>query len=108
MTIFQGSGGQIIKAWADFNGSSENIRASYNVSSISDNGNAQYTANFTTSMSGANYCALGSSIGSHQGGYHSTVTADAALKQAGSCRFKMRHMNDQSYELYSVNIAVID
>lgn len=108
MAILQPSGGQTVKAWAEFHGESESIRGSYNISSISDNGTAQYTANFTTSMGDANYCAVGGSIGSHASGYHSTTTGDGVQKASGSCRFKMRHMNDQSYELYSVNFMAID
>ena len=34
------------------------IRASYNVSSIADNGVGDYTVNFTTAMVDANYCAV--------------------------------------------------
>jgi hypothetical protein len=35
------------------------IRASGNVSSITDNGTGDYTINFTTAMPDANYCAIG-------------------------------------------------
>ena len=44
------------KAWVNFNGTGTvAIRASYNVSSITDNGTGQYTVNFTTAMPDANY-----------------------------------------------------
>ena len=47
------------RAWVNFNGTGTvAIRASGNVSSITDNGVGLYTANFTTSMPDANYCAL--------------------------------------------------
>jgi hypothetical protein len=36
------------------------IRASFNVSSITDNGTGDYTVNFTTAMSDANYSISGS------------------------------------------------
>ena len=46
----------IAKAWVNFNGTSTvAIRASYNVSSITDNGTGDYTVNFTTAMVDANY-----------------------------------------------------
>jgi hypothetical protein len=49
------------KAWVNFNGTSTvAIRASYNVSSITDNGVGNYTVNFTTAMADANYCVQGS------------------------------------------------
>jgi hypothetical protein len=34
------------------------IRASFNVSSITDNGTGDYTINFTNSFSDTNYCSL--------------------------------------------------
>lgn len=44
------------RAWVNFNGTSTvAIRASGNVSSITDNGTGNYTVNFTTAMSDANY-----------------------------------------------------
>ena len=45
----------LCKAWVNFNGTSTvAIRASYNVSSITDNGTGDYTVNFTTAMADAN------------------------------------------------------
>ena len=44
------------KAWVNFNGTGTvAIRADGNVSSITDNGTGSYTANFTSSMTDANY-----------------------------------------------------
>ena len=46
------------RAWVNFNGTGfVAIRASGNVSSITDNGVGDYTVNFTTAMPDANYCA---------------------------------------------------
>jgi hypothetical protein len=46
----------IAKAWVNFNGTGTvAIRASFNVSSITDNGTGNYTVNFTTAMPDANY-----------------------------------------------------
>ena len=51
--------GQLCKAWVNFNGTSTvSIRASYNVSSITDVGVGEYRVNLTTSMSDANYSAV--------------------------------------------------
>ena len=48
------------RAWVNFNGTGTvAIRASGNVSSITDNGTGDYTVNFTTAMSDANYSAVG-------------------------------------------------
>lgn len=56
---FDTAGGNAVKAWANFNGTGTvAIRASYNVSSITDNGTGDYTVNFTTALSDANYSAV--------------------------------------------------
>ena len=53
----------LCKAWVNFNGTGTvAIRASYNVSSITDNGTGDYTMNFTTAMADANYVLLGTSL----------------------------------------------
>jgi len=50
------------RAWVNFNGTGTvAIRASGNVSSITDNGTGDYTVNFTTAMPDVNYCAVLSS-----------------------------------------------
>jgi hypothetical protein len=44
------------KAWVNFNGTGTvAIRASYNVTSITDNGTGDYTVNFTTAIADTNY-----------------------------------------------------
>jgi hypothetical protein len=49
------------RAWVNFNGSGTvAIRASGNVSSITDNGTGDYTVNFTTALTDANYALVGS------------------------------------------------
>ena len=50
------------RAWVNFNGTGTvAIRASGNVSSITDNGTGDYTVNFTTAMPDANYSAVAAS-----------------------------------------------
>ncbi len=70
------------KAWVNFNGTGTvAIRASGNVSSITDNGVGDYTVNFNTAMSDANYSftALASgdagTIAAAARGYSQTTTA---------------------------------
>lgn len=62
---YGGPAGQA-KAWVNFNGTGTvAIRASFNVSSITDNGTGDYTVNFTSAFSDANYvpAGLGSAVG---------------------------------------------
>lgn len=48
------------RAWVNFNGTGTvAIRASGNVTSITDGGTGNYTVNFTTSMSDTNYVVVG-------------------------------------------------
>ena len=51
--------GTFCRAWVNFNGTGTvAIRASFNVSSITDNGVGNYTVNFTTAMADTNYSAV--------------------------------------------------
>jgi len=52
------------RAWVVFNGTgTPSVRASGNISSITDNGTGDYTANFTTAMPDINYSVGGNSAG---------------------------------------------
>jgi hypothetical protein len=84
------------RAWVNFNGTGTvAIRASGNVSSITDNGTGDYTVNFTTAMPDADYSVVlgqqrlsASRSAGGQGGYLSTVnstrvsTYDSAFSSA--------------------------
>lgn len=51
------------RAWVNFNGTGTvAIRASGNVSSITDNGTGDYTVNFTTAMADANFTTVVSAL----------------------------------------------
>jgi hypothetical protein len=48
-----------VKAWVNFNGTGTvAIRASFNVSSITDRGTGAYTVNFTNALTDANYSTV--------------------------------------------------
>jgi len=67
------------RAWVNFNGTATvAIRASGNVSSITDNGAGNYTINFTTAMSDANYSTVvtvGGTSGIVSGGTDNIIAA---------------------------------
>ena len=71
------------RAWVNFNGTGTvAIRASGNVSSITDNGVGDYTVNFTTAMSDANYSAAsnagqGTNSDVSVAGYRETISTTA-------------------------------
>lgn len=83
----QASGKQAVKAWALINGTGTvSIYDSYNVSSITDNGTGDYTANFTSALSSVNYATAGSTPSANPG-----ITDNSmATHLTTSCRFTTR------------------
>jgi hypothetical protein len=70
------------KAWVNFDGTGTvAIRASYNVSSITDNGTGDYTVNFTNAFADTSYSAVASSSISNSG--PTFATPIVATKSAG-------------------------
>lgn len=56
--------GQFCRAWVNFNGTGTvAIRASFNVSSITDYGTGHYGMNFTTALADADYATVGTQRG---------------------------------------------
>jgi len=73
------------RAWVNFNGTgTPTIRASGNVTNITDNGTGDYTVNFTTAMPDANYSAVSTAVAVASVNFQSPLV-DAPL--VGSCRF---------------------
>lgn len=73
------------KAWVNFNGTGTvAIRASGNVSSITDNGTGDYTVNFTNAMPDANYSVVGSCNGTSGAGFGTFSIFDAGTAGTGT------------------------
>ena len=63
------------KAWVNFNGTGTvAVRQSGNITSITDNGTGDYTANFTTALTDADYVAVASARRLTASGYLSVAT----------------------------------
>jgi hypothetical protein len=76
----------VAKAWVNFDGTGTIAsRASHNVSSLTDNGVGDWTVNFTTAFSSANYCAVASANGRAAGGKF-MLTPDTYTLATGSVR----------------------
>jgi hypothetical protein len=76
--VIQGSA----KACVNFNGTGTvAIRASYNVSSITDNGTGDYTVNFTNAFADANY-SVSSATGFQAGGSGVSVMRVTSINSA--------------------------
>jgi hypothetical protein len=74
------------RAWVNFNGTGTvAIRASGNVSSITDNGTGDYTVNFATAMPDANYAAAGQGSGITTSGF--TQFEATTVRTASAYRF---------------------
>lgn len=74
------------RAWVNFNGTGTvAIRASGNVSSITDNGTGDYTVNFTTAMPDANYSTVGS-VGGNTSGVSANTPGNTFAQATGSVR----------------------
>ena len=94
------------RAWVNFDGTNTPaIRASGNVSSITDNGTGDYTINFTTAMPDANYAVMtGPSIRASSD-RNSMPTFYAAGTAATTSSFRVRNSNvTESATMHDANI----
>lgn len=80
------------RAWVNFNGQGTvAIRASGNVSSITDNGTGNYTVNFTNAMPDVNYAGLGSvGVGGYNGATLVTSADDVNRGTQSTTAFQIR------------------
>jgi hypothetical protein len=97
----------IAKAWVNFNGTGTvAIRASYNVSSITDNGTGDYTVNFTTALADANFSShltQGNTDGTSPPG---NLSFGLKSTSASSCRVNLRDSTGSQTDMPSVNVAI--
>ena len=80
---------RVAKAWADIDGSqtaANQIESSYNISSMTDHGSAQFSFNFATAMADANYSVVGG-VGIDGGG--ATSVAALLIKDKTTALVKM-------------------
>jgi hypothetical protein len=87
------------RAWVNFNGTGTvAIRASGNVSSITDNGTGDYTVNFSNSMPDVNYSVSGSAAWT-TAGWGNVFGMDSAATSTTSFRIKSIAMDGNAYTL---------
>lgn len=86
------------KAWVNFNGTGVvAIRASFNVSSITDNGTGDYTVNFTTAMPDADYSVQLSGNDDEAGGSLSRIVTNARTRATTSVRISSQGVGSSAY-----------
>lgn len=98
--------GRFCRAWVNFDGTGTvTIRAAFNVSSITDNGTGNYTANFTNAMPDANYATIGTVSGSLNTtlGVLEVLTAGVLT---GSVQFHVADQTSGASDPAVVNLAV--
>lgn len=104
-----------VRAWVNFDGTSGSIgsgRENGNCSSITDNGTGDYTFNFSTAMTDANYCAFGSVIGSSNtdatnGFINAGLNAATGTHTTSAFRFITLHVSNGQTDYNQVQVAVI-
>ena len=93
------------RAWVNFNGTgTPAIRASGNVSSITDNGTGDYTVNFTTALVDVNYCVTGlAGSTTNDDGF---ISPNNGTMSTSAIQFRVRThtgtLNDATYVYISV------
>jgi hypothetical protein len=98
------------RVWVSFNGTGAiAVRASGNVSTLGDNGNGDYTVNFSNSMPDTNYVVTGACFSTNTGttrGFIANATAVAYSPATGSVRFASIAVGvgntDYQYEYISI------
>ena len=91
------------RAWVNFNGTGTvAIRASGNVSSITDNGTGDYTVNFTTAMTDSDYSVVSGSGYNAAANISSNVTA---ITSSSSVIFR-HYENGSPYDVGQLSAAI--
>jgi hypothetical protein len=102
------------RAWVNFNGTGTvAIRASGNVTSITDNGTGDYTVNFTTALSDANYSVVFGIVGQAANDVrngiviYGTFTGGATTKTTSALRINTGSTSSAAvFDIADNNVAI--
>ena len=97
------------RAWVNFNGTGTvAIRASGNVSGITDNGTGDYTMNFATAMPDADYSDVGGCIGQSTTGANMVIAAasSASTKTTSALQVTSKTLGGTATDVNSVNVTI--
>lgn len=83
----------ILRAWINYDGYGASIRASYNISSVTDNGTGDYTFFLDTDFADINYCWTGTATTAT--GTETTVR-DIGFSTASSSATASAHLADRT------------
>lgn len=95
------------KAWVNFNGTGTvAIRASYNVTSITDNGTGDYTVNITSAFTDTNYGFYITTIESGSAVFFVPAIGASLTKATTSLRFGVRRNDTDLADADNVNVVM--
>lgn len=94
------------RAWVNFNGSSGSIRSSGNVSSITRNSTGNYTVNFSTAMTDANYAVVASTGGANGGNVIQVPWASSTPSTTSYVLWSYTYAGGSVIDMPYVNAAV--
>ena len=103
---------RVAKAWADIDATqtaANQIEASYNISSMTDHGSAQFSFNFATAMADANYSVVGG-VGIDGGGASSVAALLIKDKTTALVKLHARYVqssgasNDYDYNIICMQV----
>lgn len=93
------------KVWVNFKGTGTvAIRASFNVSSITDNGTGDYTVNFSSALTDANYAVV--SLGGFSTTVPGTVASAGAPVNSSSARIGFFSTSATAFDREFASVAV--
>jgi hypothetical protein len=94
------------RAWVNFSGTGTvTIRASGNVSSITDNGVGDYTVNFTTAMPDVNYAVMGMGMLNRRIQYQS-ATFGTGIQSTTACSIRNTDSGTTVQDDQCINVAI--
>ena len=93
------------KAWVNFNGTGTvAIRASFNVTSITDNGTGDYSVNFTTALADANYAAV--TCNTYTDATNTVWSSPLSTSTSAGCRFVVRGTSNNASDPLILNACI--
>jgi hypothetical protein len=95
------------RAWVNFDGTgTPAIRASGNVSSITDNGAGDYTLNFTNAMVDANYSVVGMSMRDSANASNLSVFGSATYNTITTTSVRVNNRDDANNQVDALAVCV--
>ena len=101
---------RMAQAWVNFNGettTTNTIRASYNVSSVTDHGGSEHTVNFATALADANYCISGIvQQASNFSNWGYSVNPKGATPTTSAVRVKVANATGTAVDCYWITLTI--